>query len=188
MPIVSDAEAFKALGHPLRVRILKYLDVEGSATATALGAALGTTSGTTSYHLRRLERHGFVEDDPERSSGRERWWRWAGGKERRIVFADFGELDDITRAAAEAADAVLFADDHRLMRRMETGARALGPWARGVRAGRYMTSDQLAAFTAEFRTVLDRHSAPHADQAPPGARAIELRFFALPTEEPTSTP
>jgi hypothetical protein len=42
-----------------------------------IGAALGANTGTTSYHLRQLEKYGFIEEIPERSSGRERWWRGA---------------------------------------------------------------------------------------------------------------
>lgn len=68
-------EQFKALTHPLRVAMLKALRADGPATATALGKRLGESSGATSYHLRQLEKHGFVEEDPERGDGRDRWWR-----------------------------------------------------------------------------------------------------------------
>ncbi|WP_405583337.1 transcriptional regulator [Streptomyces sp. NBC_01092] len=40
-----------------------------------LAERLGQSSGATSYHLRQLAAHGFVEDDPERGKGRERWWK-----------------------------------------------------------------------------------------------------------------
>ena len=56
------------------MRILSSLREEGPATATGL-AARGESTGTTSYHLRQLATHGFVEDDPDRNVGRERWWR-----------------------------------------------------------------------------------------------------------------
>lgn len=182
MSRVSDPDAFKALAHPLRIKILKHLDTHGPATATALGAALGTTSGTTSYHLRRLERHGFVEDDPDTSNGRERGWRWAGGRQRRpIVFADFDELDPATRAVAAAADRALFDDDRALASRFAAEHRRLGAWAAGARASRHMTTEQLASFNADFRALLDRHGS-HPDDAPPEARPIELRFFALPAD------
>jgi DNA-binding transcriptional ArsR family regulator len=70
-------EQLKALTHPLRVAMLKALRTDGPATATALAKRLGESSGATSYHLRRLEWHGFVEEDPERGNGRDRWWRAA---------------------------------------------------------------------------------------------------------------
>jgi hypothetical protein len=36
---------------------------------------LGESSGATSYHLRQLAAHCFVEDAPEHGKGRERWWK-----------------------------------------------------------------------------------------------------------------
>ncbi|WP_040702599.1 winged helix-turn-helix domain-containing protein [Nocardiopsis ganjiahuensis] len=69
------AEALRGLAHPLRARILDELSVQGPATATILGRRLGESSGSTSYHLRQLSRFGFVETDPGRSGGRDRWWR-----------------------------------------------------------------------------------------------------------------
>jgi len=70
--------ALKAFTHPLRMAIFSELGRHGSATASQLARTLGESSGQTSYHLRQLERHGFVEDDPEHTGGRERWWRAVG--------------------------------------------------------------------------------------------------------------
>jgi len=68
-------EELKAFTHPLRMAMYSALRDYGPATATQLARRLGESSGQTSYHLRQLERHGFVEDDPEHAGGRERWWR-----------------------------------------------------------------------------------------------------------------
>ncbi len=68
-------EELKAFTHPLRMAMYSALRDHGPATATQLARRLGESSGQTSYHLRQLERHGFVEDDPEHTGGRERWWR-----------------------------------------------------------------------------------------------------------------
>src|SRR5215207_6642882 len=70
-----SAEQLRALAHPLRSRLLGALRFHGPATSTALAARLGTNSGATSYHLRQLAEVGLVEDDEERSNGRDRWWR-----------------------------------------------------------------------------------------------------------------
>lgn len=77
--VVPDAHQLKVLAHPLRSRLLGALRFAGPATATALAARLGTNSGATSYHLRQLAEVGLVEDDPEHSTGRDRWWRAAHG-------------------------------------------------------------------------------------------------------------
>ncbi|HEY3547241.1 MAG TPA: helix-turn-helix domain-containing protein [Propionicimonas sp.] len=72
---VVSADALKAFAHPLRMAMLDRLLERGPATATQLAQALDESTGQTSYHLRQLHRHGFVEDDPAHSGGRERWWR-----------------------------------------------------------------------------------------------------------------
>jgi len=75
---IDDPTALKALAHPLRVRLLAALREAGPSTATELADRLGTETGSTSYHLRVLARHGFVEDAPADESGRrhhrERRW------------------------------------------------------------------------------------------------------------------
>lgn len=72
---VMDPRSLRALAHPLRMRIMAALREYGPATASGLGDRLGESSGATSYHLRQLAAHGFVEDDPKRGTGRERWWK-----------------------------------------------------------------------------------------------------------------
>ncbi|MGO4429962.1 ArsR/SmtB family transcription factor, partial [Streptomyces sp. MCAF7] len=74
---VLDARSLRGLAHPLRMRLLGALREYGPATASQLADRLGESSGATSYHLRQLAAHGFVEDDPERGKGRERWWKSA---------------------------------------------------------------------------------------------------------------
>lgn len=70
-----DSRALHGLAHPLRVQLFDLLVSEGPATASVLARRLGESSGATSYHLRQLGRHGFVETDPARGNRRERWWR-----------------------------------------------------------------------------------------------------------------
>jgi DNA-binding transcriptional ArsR family regulator len=71
---VEDLATLKAISHPLRLRLMGALRTAGPATASELGRRLGESSGATSYHLRQLERFGFVGDDAEQPSGRERRW------------------------------------------------------------------------------------------------------------------
>jgi DNA-binding transcriptional ArsR family regulator len=80
--LVGDPAALKALSHPLRVRLLAELREIGPSTATDLARRLDTDSGSTSYHLRVLGRHGFVEEAPadgSRRHPRERRWVAAHG-------------------------------------------------------------------------------------------------------------
>ncbi|MEU6356026.1 helix-turn-helix domain-containing protein [Streptomyces sp. NPDC047072] len=70
-----DARSLRGLAHPLRLEMLNSLRRQGPATASMLAERLGESSGSTSYHLRQLAEHGFIEDAPEHGKGRERWWR-----------------------------------------------------------------------------------------------------------------
>jgi DNA-binding transcriptional ArsR family regulator len=72
---VTDFGALKALAHPLRGKLLGQLRTYGPSTASRLAAALGESSGSTSYHLRQLAEHGFVEELPDEGNARDRWWR-----------------------------------------------------------------------------------------------------------------
>ncbi|MFE5723154.1 helix-turn-helix domain-containing protein [Streptomyces erythrochromogenes] len=72
-----DARALRGLAHPLRMQLLADLRREGPATASQLAERFGESSGSTSYHLRQLAAHGFVEDAVGHGKGRERWWQAA---------------------------------------------------------------------------------------------------------------
>lgn len=75
--ITPSLEQLKALTHPVRVRMLGMLRLDGPATATTLATRLGLNTGATSYHLRQLAQHGFIVDDDSRGDRRERWWKAA---------------------------------------------------------------------------------------------------------------
>jgi DNA-binding transcriptional ArsR family regulator len=70
-----DAGSLRGLAHPLRLRILDIIRLEGPATATTLAERLGVRTGSTSWHLQKLAEHGFIEEIPDRGTRRERWWR-----------------------------------------------------------------------------------------------------------------
>jgi DNA-binding transcriptional ArsR family regulator len=72
---VLTPKTLRGLVHPIRLRLLDLLQADGPATATGLAKRIGESSGVTSYHLRVLAEHGFVVEDAERGTGRDRWWR-----------------------------------------------------------------------------------------------------------------
>jgi DNA-binding transcriptional ArsR family regulator len=68
--VVDDLDALRALAHPERSAILKLLMSGRSRTATECADAVGASPSACSYHLRQLERFGFVERDDETDPGR----------------------------------------------------------------------------------------------------------------------
>jgi DNA-binding transcriptional ArsR family regulator len=75
--INPSGAGLRALSHPTRLKMLMLLRLEGSATATQLAQHLKLNTGATSYHLRQLAEHGFIQEDAERGDARDRWWKAA---------------------------------------------------------------------------------------------------------------
>ncbi|AKH83556.1 ArsR family transcriptional regulator [Streptomyces sp. CNQ-509] len=181
---VSSPEALKALAHPLRLRILRHLSVHGPATSTTLAAALDENTGTLSYHLRMLERGGLIEDIPERSAGRERWWRGVPGLDIRRP-----PMDDVTageRAVIAELDRLRGAEDLELARRYAAGQGGEGGeseegWLRGSRGLSHLTKEQLDAFHDDYLKLLAKYRHTPEDAAP-GARPVHLRWFGIPAD------
>ncbi|MEU6032123.1 helix-turn-helix domain-containing protein [Streptomyces tauricus] len=176
---VSDPAALKALAHPLRLKLLRHLAVSGPATSTTLAAALGENTGTLSYHLRRLESGGFIEDVPDRPNSRERWWRAVRGLDIRRPAQD--EMTDGERAVAGALDRMRLDEDIELARRFTEGQGESEGWMRGSRSLSHLTKDEVTAFHDAYLDLLARFARGPED-APPDAKPVLLRWFALPAE------
>ncbi|RLK22267.1 ArsR family transcriptional regulator [Micromonospora sp. M71_S20] len=104
-----DARQVRILAHPLRMRLLGTLRVDGPATATTLAGMLDTNTGATSYHLRQLAEVGLVTEDLDRGTGRQRWWRAAHD------ISDFEPTDFDDDPDARAAVQWIQADQVRLL-------------------------------------------------------------------------
>jgi DNA-binding transcriptional ArsR family regulator len=99
--ITPTTAGLRALSHPTRLKMLMLLRLEGPATATQLAQELRLNTGATSYHLRQLAEHGFIDEDHERGDARDRWWKAA----HESTHAD---LDSRTsEEAAESTEAYL---------------------------------------------------------------------------------
>lgn len=172
---VSDPSALKALAHPLRVRLLARLRETGAATATELAKHLGTESGSTSYHLRVLARHGFVEDAPgERRHPRER--RWAAAHQ----LSWWSNIALGATAAGREASALMRRRQVEVLiqdaARFDEAVEDLEPsWVEvsgiGDRVER-LTPDSLSELWDRFYAHLDELVARHADD--PAARPVSV--------------
>jgi DNA-binding transcriptional ArsR family regulator len=169
----TDIAAVKALAHPLRLRLLDLLRFEGPSTATLLARRVGESSGATSYHLRQLARHGFIEDAGT-GKGRERWWRYT---ERRLKLSGEGKpserdlLAELLSREAHALDRYLA--DPPKERGWDDAGFFMAPALR-------LTVDELD----DLRRGLDELISPlrraDADDAPADARPVRLLAFGYP--------
>jgi DNA-binding transcriptional ArsR family regulator len=175
---IDDAQVLRAMAHPLRLRLIGSLRKEGPATASELGRLLGESSGATSYHLRILEKYGFVEDDPARNRGRERWWRAVDeGMEWSLDTDDPGEIE-----ADRALGRQLVSEQWRWLQRWND---EMPEWDRSWRAAASisdwwfeLTPDELRSLADEVLTVLERYN----DRRTPrdGTERAIVLFHAFP--------
>ncbi|MGV1897216.1 MULTISPECIES: helix-turn-helix domain-containing protein [Rhizobium/Agrobacterium group] len=113
--IIPGITALKALAHADRLRILGSLRIAGPSTATRLAQKFGLNSGATSYHLRQLEKHGFIEPALELGNARERWWRAA----HESTFYETAELKDDDLAAGLAFNQAVLSAHAQLMQQAQ---------------------------------------------------------------------
>ena len=175
---------YQALTSPIRRRILSYLGYYDAANSTSVARALGESTGTTSYHLRKLAEQQLVEEIPERSTGRERWWRPVPIGHQAAAPAE--QSPEEQAAYAEWTG-------QRLSDDIELYIRALaefdGPhgWVQGSRSGAFMTKDEVLKFFDDYLALLRRYGHGRED-APEGARPIALRFLAVPQPDDAPGP
>jgi len=178
-----DVVALKALAHPLRVQIFDTLSTYGSFTASGLAERLGESSGATSYHLRQLERHGFVREVDGKGTGRERWWERTPGS---INLGSKEALD--TPAGRSAANMIWrqlrYNEESLLTSYVERGPNELSEeW---LDAGALntlhsrLTADQLHRFVVEVMALSEKLVQPYKNQNVPGARPVHIVFNAFP--------
>lgn len=185
-----DSRSLRALAHPLRVRILGALRDHGPATATTLAERLGESSGATSYHLRVLAAHGFVEEDRARGTARERWWQssydMTSWRSERFRDDPDDRAADQWLVGSQARVAMEWIDDWVDRRQTVDPA-----WFAAGEMSDYrgdLTPPQVEALSAELYEVILRHidaaseafAAGDADRA--DARPVRFLVFALPQE------
>ena len=56
----SMAEVIKLIGHPLRLRILEFLDLNGECTVSRILAGISAPQSAVSQHLNRMRAAGIV--------------------------------------------------------------------------------------------------------------------------------
>jgi DNA-binding transcriptional ArsR family regulator len=173
---VEDTKVLRAMAHPLRLRLIGALRKDGPATASELGRRFGESSGMTSYHLRQLERYGFVEE--ERQDGRKRFWRALDeGTEWSIDTDDTAFVE-----ASSALGGQLVAEYSRWLQRWYAET---ADWDRPWRAAAEsmdqwfeLTPDELRELSDDVRALLDRY----ADRRVPrdGTERAIVLFHAFP--------
>ncbi len=185
-----DLESLKALAHPLRVKIFDTLSTYGCFTASGLAERLGESSGATSYHLRQLEKHGFVREIEGKGSGRERWWeRMPGG-------ISLGS-DEVSRSAAGRESSRLIIRElasnreRELAEFLERGYDELSEdWIEASVVSLtnvQVTAADLAEFNNRLMELVIEFSDQHRNRRVSGSRPVQLQFHGFPVMDGVET-
>ena len=182
--IGPDATQLKALAHPLRLKILGVLRMEGPQTATALAERFDLNSGATSYHLRQLALHGFIQDAKGVGNKRDRWWQAAHQSTR--------YESDASPASAEgqAGDAYLQSVMTAHVSQMQRAqmARSAEPeaWRQASTASDmtfWLTAEQARELTERLVAILGEIKAetpPMDHPGPDGTRRFTVMIHGFP--------
>jgi predicted ArsR family transcriptional regulator len=175
-----DATSARGLAHPIRLKMLGILRTDGPATSTTLAERLGLNTGATSYHLRQLAQYGFIVEDPDRGTGRERWWRAAHQTTR----FDRSAMGDESGEAFVRAIGQIYAE--KIHRAIDDYATLPERW-RDVGTLSdivlMLTPDETRELVAELFTVMRRYRRHDPDDptpAPTGAAQVHVMLQAFP--------
>lgn len=174
---ISDPRRIRALAHPLRIELMDVLgDAPEGLTATECAARTGESVASCAFHLRTLERYGYVE--PGERRGREKPWRLVS----RVH--NFRPALGSAAGFAALAEMMSFHTDYQFTRLRES-IHALGRddqvWQDAstvTSSGFWATADELAEIERELTSIAMRFAArnEHASERPAGSRPIT--FFA----------
>jgi len=172
---LSDPKTMRALAHPIRLQLLEALGLEGPLTATQAAELIGETPTTCSFHLRQLQKYGFVEDTRQRGT-RERPWRlsYIGNH-----IPDWTGEPDIDLAASELTKFFLERCLGRVRAWWAERHNYAPEWrdATGVSESTFFaTAEELTQLMSELEPLLFRYMERFGDPSlrPPGALPVQM--------------
>ncbi|WP_327297690.1 MULTISPECIES: winged helix-turn-helix domain-containing protein [unclassified Streptomyces] len=180
-----DARSLRALAHPLRVRIMESLRRDGPATSTTLAEEFGESTGTVSWHLRQLAENRFIEEDVERGTKRERWWR-AVEDHQVLHTAQLSKEDPSARVTADA-----YVQELIQLYFQRASAYAAQEWpAEWESAGTIANWDDLRLTPARLRelndelmAVVDKYYPAEGEASAPGSLPISIQIQSFARHE-----
>ncbi|HEV7656300.1 MAG TPA: winged helix-turn-helix domain-containing protein [Mycobacteriales bacterium] len=176
---VRDVRMLSALAHPVRTALLSHLMAVGPRTASECAEAVGASPSNCSWHLRQLEKFGFVERAEDAADGRERPWRAAA------TGFDFSQIaaEPAARGALQTFAAIRLDEENRLARAYLRGEDDLPEeWRRSADLSTYgllLTPAELLELSARLDAAIRPYLAATRDDAPAGARPVHLFLSAF---------
>ncbi|MET7705722.1 winged helix-turn-helix domain-containing protein [Micromonospora sp. NPDC005413] len=183
---ITDPRALRALAHPIRLRLLELLRVDGPATGRKLADITRESTASISYHVGQLVKWGLVEQAHDLQRGREKPWR---ATSRGITWTATGDGSPEFAAASRALREQFIVRGiaalnqfHRHEDEFEV------TWQEAAWLGAdmgYLDPTELSEATERIKAVI----AEYTDTARPrkeGARQVAFFAYAVPTYEDPS--
>ncbi|MCX4794259.1 MULTISPECIES: ArsR/SmtB family transcription factor [unclassified Streptomyces] len=177
--IELDTAALRVLAHPLRLSVLGLLRDRGPSTATRVAEEFGINPGAASYHLRRLASGGLIVEEPDRGTGRERWWKSA---HRQSVHDPATGSAEQREAGRGYTHAVALAAADRLRRSAQELALLPREWLDVATYSDFLlhlTPGDVDRMRAEIFEVISRYR-QSTSEAPEGSSPVTLQVQAFP--------
>lgn len=186
LELVTHAAAAASMLHPMRLRILDALREPGSASGVA--RQLGIARQKVNYHLRELEKAGFLEEVEQRRVGNcvERIVR-AKATHYLINPQLLGDLaadgtsveDRFSSAYLIALAAEVIRDLASLQQRAAKAKKRVPTFALQTEV-RFASAEQRRQFTEELANAVMKLVAKYHDEETPGGRATRFVVGAYP--------
>lgn len=183
---VTDPARLRALAHPIRIRLFDILTERDQATATECAQIIGESPASCSFHLRTLEKYGFIER--AEGAGREKPWRAVA---RSWDLRPDRDSPASLRAVQELAVLGLDAEWDRTRTFFSGAHDEPEEWIQAstfTRSTFWATAEELERLSHDLKHLTDRFAGRSADPSkrPPGARFS--RMVAVANPEPWSSP
>lgn len=184
---IHDPERIRALAHPLRINLLDLLRDHGELTATQCADLVGESVASCSFHLRTLEKYGFIERAEQQ--GKQKPWRLTT-PEGFSTDVD-PEVPDSLAANAELAATTFAHRGEEFRRALARIGNEPPEWIDAFRlmhSSLWLTADEVEELASGFNDLL-RQKSGRTDPAdrPAGARRVRV-LTAIHAEPADETP
>lgn len=174
---VTDPVTLRAVAHPMRLKLIGMVGINGTLTASQAAKQLDSTPAVTAYHLRTLAKYGFVEDAGS-TSARERPWRLT---ERAVSFSWSGD-DPAGQAMTRVAYAEWFEHVYHYEEHLRDYPQEVRDASSATERVLFATPEEVAELTEKIRDLLEPFE-ERVDPArrPPGVTTpMEVLVFTHP--------
>lgn len=178
---ITDPQALRALAHPIRLKLLELLTVDGPATGKTLADLTGESTASVSYHVGQLAKWGLVERAHDLARGRERPWQ---ATSRGITWTATGdgspEFAAASRALREQFIARRLAALDEFQRHQDEFDIA---WQEAAWLGEdmgYLDPAELTEATERIKAVIAEYTSATRTRKE-GARQVAFFGYAVPT-------